>query len=199
MILVKVFGERTDVTAYLSYYAKDEIKVLTDAKDEEIFFETVVSGFCLDGDLVEVNQLVVEVVMDSKYEDAASKIAEVINYYGTYFTNNVYVYFSIKDDKHAFSFMNQEKKDFEGEGIEFVEDEECECNCKHGGECTCGDECDCGDECTCHNDTDGCGCSENCKCREADGKCHCHEEGRECTCDEECSCHKEKHNCKCGC
>ena len=57
-----------------------ELKVLTEANDEELFFETVVSGFCLDGDLVEVNQLVVEVVMDSKYEDAASKIAEVINY-----------------------------------------------------------------------------------------------------------------------
>ena len=170
MILVKVFGERTDVTAYLSYYAKDEIKVLTDAKDEEIFFETVVSGFCSDGDLVEVNQLVVEVVMDSKYEDAAARIAEVVNYYGTYFTNNVYVYFSIKDDKHAFNFTNQEKKDFEGEGIEFVEDDE-----------------------------DGCGCSENCKCREEDGECHCHEEGHECTCDEECSCHKEKNKCKCGC
>ena len=190
MILVKVFGERTDVTAYLSYYAKDEIKVLTDAKDEEIFFETVVSGFCLDGDLVEVNQLVVEVVMDSKYEEAASRIAEVVNYYGTYFTNNVYVYFSIKDDKHAFSFMNQEKKDFEGEGIEFVEDDECDC--KHGGECTCGDECHC-------HDGEDCGCSENCKCREEDGQCHCHEEGHECTCDEECSCHKEKHDCKCGC
>ena len=171
MILVKVFGERTDVTAYLSYYAKDEIKVLTDARDEEIFFETVVSGFCLDGDLVEVNQLMVEVVMDSKYEDAASKIADVINYYGTYFTNNVYVYFSIKDDKHSFNFVNQEKKDFEGEGIEFVEDEH-ECCCKHGKECDCDDDCDCGcksgGECTCGDDCDceenGCKCDENCKC-----------------------------------
>ena len=189
MILVKVYGERTDVAAYLSYYAKEEIKVLTDAKDEEIFFETVVSGYCLDGDLVEVNQLMVEVVMDSKYENEAEKIAGVINYYGTYFTNNVYVYFSIKNENQSFNFVNQELKDFEGEGIEFIEDDE---------ECHCHEE---GHKCCCHEDGEDCGCSENCKCREADGICHCHEEGHECTCDEECSCHKENHkcNCKSGC
>ena len=144
MILVKVFGERTDVTAYLSYYAKDEIKVLTDAKDEEIFFETVVSGFCLDGDLVEVNQIMVEVVMDKKYEEDAAKIADVINYYATYFANNVYVYFSLKEEKYSYSFVNQEKKEFDGEEIEFIEDEECESHCDDDDECDCDGECKCG-------------------------------------------------------
>ena len=198
MILVKVYGERTDVTAYLSYYAKEEIKVLTEARDEEIFFETVVSGYCLDGDLVDVNQLMIEVVMDSKYADVGSNLAGVLNYYGTYFTNNVYVYFSLKDENLAFSYVNQEKKDFDGEGIEFVEDDEC--HCREGGECTCGDECHCkeGGECTCGDD---------CKCRENGGECHCHE-GGECTCGDdckckekgnECHCHDNKCNCECGC
>ena len=145
MILVKVFGEWTDVAAYLSYYAKEEIKVLTEAEDEEIFFETVVSGFCLNGDLVEVNQIMVEVVMDKKYEADASKIADVINYYATYFTNNVYVYFSIKDQNHAFSFLKQPMKEFEGEEIEFIEDEEeHECHCdEEDGECNCDGDCKC--------------------------------------------------------
>ena len=210
MILVKVYGERTDVTAYLSYYAKEEIKVLTEARDEEIFFETVVSGYCLDGDLVEVNQLMIEVVMDSKYADVASNLAGVLNYYGTYFTNNVYVYFSLKDDNLAFSYVNQEKKDFDGEGIEFVEDDEC--HCREGGECTCGDECHCHDERECHCKEGGeCTCGEECHCHE--GKCncgcecHCHE-GGECTCGEdckcrenggECHCHEGKCNCGCEC
>jgi len=149
MILVKVYGERTDVAAYLSYYAKSEIQVLTEVKDEELFFETVVSGYCLDGDLVEVNQLIVEVVMDSKYASEASKIADVINYYGTYFTNNVYVYFSIKEENLSFTYSNQEKKDFEGEGIEFIEDDESDCH-KDGHEGDDEDhECDCGGNCKC--------------------------------------------------
>lgn len=198
MILVKVYGERTDVAAYLSYYAKEEIKVLTEVKDEELFFETVVSGYCLDGDLVEVNQLMVEVVMDSKYAEEASKIADVINYYGTYFTNNVYVYFSLKDDRLGFTYSNQEKKDFEGEGIEFIEDDECHCH--EGGKCTCGEECHCheggectcGEECSCHKDGKDCGCGPDCKCREKDGLCHCHEEGHKCECDQGCKC--GKHN-----
>ena len=157
MILVKVFGERTDVAAYLSYYAKEELKVLTEANDEELFFETVVSGFCLDGDLVEVNQIVVEVVMDKKYEADSQKIAEVINYYATYFANNVYVYFSIKEENQAFSFLKQEKKEFETEELTFMEEEEeHHCHCKEEGhECHCheeGHECDCDGECDCHCD-----------------------------------------------
>ena len=178
MILVKVFGERTDVAAYLSYYAKEELKVLTEANDEELFFETVVSGFCLDGDLVEVNQIVVEVVMDKKYEADSLKIAEVINYYATYFANNVYVYFTIKEENQAFSFLKQEKKEFESEELKFEEDD-C-CHCMEGEECTCGD------ECHCHEGD--CKCGEDCKCRE----------GGECTCGDECHCHEEGHECKCG-
>ncbi len=155
MILIKVYGERTDVCAYLSYYAKAEIKVLTEAKDEEIFFEAIVSGFCHDGDLIEVNQLVVEVVMDKKYEQDASKIADVINYYGTYFTNNVYVYFSLKDDNLAYNYTNQAKKEFDADEKVFIEEEE-EHKCCHEGN---------------HEHKDGeCGCHGDDKC-----KCHHHE------------------------
>ena len=38
MILVKVLGERTDVAAYLSYYAKEELKAALGVKDNEVVF-----------------------------------------------------------------------------------------------------------------------------------------------------------------
>ena len=60
--------------------------------------------------------------------------------------------------------------------IEETKEENKNCGCAEGKECTCTDECNCGDSCTCGDD---CNCGENCEC------------GEECTCEENCTCHEE--------
>ena len=48
-------------------------------------------------------------------------------------------------------------------------DDECDCGCQDGEECTCGDDCHCGESCDC-------GCQD----------------GKECTCGDDCHCHSKE-------
>ena len=118
-------------------------------------------GLAVEANAVNLNNRKLEQKAEDKRKqqelDDAKKIAEVINYYATYFANNVYVYFSIKEENQAFSFLKQEKKEFETEELTFIEEEEeHHCRCKEEGhECHCheeGHECDCDGECDCHCD-----------------------------------------------
>jgi len=97
------------------------------------------------------------------------------------------------------------KKEKELEKYNCCCDDECECGCQDGEECTCDccdDECDCGcqdgEECTCDccDDECECGCQdgEECTCDCCDDECDCHEENCGC-CDDSCD-HDEE--CHCG-
>ena len=54
---------------------------------------------------------------------------------------------------------------------DFNDEEQCDCGCHDGKECSCGDDCHCGDDCSCGSDCE----------------CGCHD-GKDCSCDE---CHHE--------
>lgn len=70
----------------------------------------------------------------------------------------------------------------------FSSDDECDCGCADGKDCTCGDDCGCNDsKCNCSPDCT-CGCQEGKECT-CDGECHC---------DDNCDREKDKKDCGCG-
>lgn len=148
MILVKVLGERTDVAAYLSYYAKEELKTALGVKDNEVVFEVVVSDYFVDGDLKGFDGILINVFMDQEHGNKKKEIAEILNTYCNYFESLTWITFHEVDSKNSFVFENDGVKKFEdGEECE-CEDHKCHCHEHHDHECGCG----CHDEdCECHS------------------------------------------------
>ena len=134
MILVKVLGERTDVAAYLSYYAKEELKTALGVKDNEVVFEVVVSDYFVDGDLKGFDGILINVFMDQEHSSKKKEIAEILNTYCNYFESLTWITFHEVDSKNSFVFENKGVKEFEHHDCE-CEDHECHC---HDDDCKCG-------------------------------------------------------------
>lgn len=155
MIKIKVNGNRSDITGYLSYYSTEVISDLLEIDESEIIFESNVNDYFKHGDLSEEVYVEVKVTMPNTYKNQMNNLTNVIVKFVSYFTNSCRVYYELVNPKHIYIYRASEVEEETSKTHKVEIDHDHECNCghhHHAGEveeheCTCDEHgCSCTDE-----------------------------------------------------